>query len=256
MTSKKYEPFSGVVCERIRNLVNLRTKCEAEKKRMFGARDNAASERARLNGAEPKKAERLLQDYGQAVMELERLKKTITWCNNEITEAVEKADQTALFSDADVHVPDFRPGIETEDDEDEGDEGEDKPKDLRPVGRAGKKPAADPDPNEGTGVNQHMSASVHELDLNEQIKGKLVAAGFPAIYGLTQLLEDKARDPRTVLDLNENQMSAVKKSLAAFRSRHTQAIESEFKGVGGTDGVVQAPKGTRAGRGAGLKIAE
>lgn len=100
------------------------------------------------------------------------------------------------------------------------------PADPRPVGRVGKpgktRPEA-PDPSKGDGVDEHLNASVQELDCRENIKAKLTAAGLTTIGRVVAAIENKKTDLRDVIDVGENIASEIKKAVKAFRARHRKA---------------------------------
>ena len=55
------------------------------------------------------------------------------------------------------------------------------PADTRPVGRPGKPRPQAPDSSKGDGVDEHMKVSVNELDVRENVAGKLVTAGLTMV---------------------------------------------------------------------------
>jgi hypothetical protein len=235
MSKKEYQAFPAVVCQRIRNLVDLRTKAETAKKKMREARDHARDEmsqlhREKLSGHESKlKQERLDADFGRCVRELERLNSTIKWADGEIAVCVEKADEPQLFSDADVTVPDF----EAEDDDEEESDA--------PVGKPGTPKAKKGETPElkivggeqPEGWNQHLQASINELDVNDRAKQKLVDAGFVTIGQLYKFIED-GKNLSDKLNAGENVVSAVRRSVKEYVKKHTRAdLEATRDGRGG-----------------------
>lgn len=253
--AKTFEPFPAAACQRLRNLVELKKKSEGERKRMFGVRDQAVENRAQaLQNNQPKKVEKSTEEYGQAILEIKRLDKEVRWCDGEIMEAVEKADQPGLFTDVDIAVPDFRPGMAHEEEDDDEDQ---QTMDARPVGRPGKKPPAAPDPATGDGVDEHLKASVNELDVPEAIIGKLHAAKYERVDQVVRLLESKQLDPRECLNLDEKQIGLLQAAVKKFRGKHQKAIKDEALAEAKGTGIAKPAGPERVGRGAGkLKLAE
>lgn len=243
-TTKMYKPFPANPCERLRRLVALRQQCETNRKAMFTARDHAFNERARTSDGEKSKRERLESDYGKAVMEIERLKNTIKWCNDEIDSTVTNADDGKLFDSADLDVPDFTKPKD-EDEEDEGD-GSDLPTsaaEVKTVGRPGKVKPDMADPAMGAGIDEHLKASVNELDCREDLKGKLVAAGLLTIGDVAAMIDAKT-DLREKVDCGEKIASEIKKAVEAYRKKHCRAIVDNEIG----DVVGRVAGGGRVGR--------
>lgn len=225
--SKQYKPFPAVTCERIRRLLAERAKSEEERREMFEARDKsredlAALTRAQLDGAKasPQKQQQIEADYGRCILEIDRLAKTIKWCNNEISAAVKNADKPGLFDDADVKVPDFR-NPESEEPEDGDGEGAPKKTETRPVGRPGKKPPAT-EPALPDGEDQHLNASVNELDLREDLKGKLLAAGIEKV-GTLQECVIGGKDIQVIVSVSEKDEKLIAAACVKFIKAHRKA---------------------------------
>lgn len=115
------------------------------------------------------------------------------------------------------------------------DEGDDEPKsrvrdvegqtklpvDARPVGRPDEPRLAD-------GVDQHLAASVNELDMPERLKGRLVANGLAKIGNLVEFV-DAAPATAAVrleqrLECSEKQAASVVAALQAYRKEHRKAM--------------------------------
>lgn len=103
-------------------------------------------------------------------------------------------------------------------------------KPVRPVGRPGPKPKPEtPDPSKGDGVEEHLKASVNELDVNESIKSKLLECGLTTVGRVVVFLEDTTKDHREILNCGENVFSAIKKSVGKFRTAHRKAAAAAEK---------------------------
>ena len=220
MSEKKYDAFPGVVCQRLRNLVNVRTKAENHRKKLFDQRDQLEEE---INAAEKKGKKADVQELKakcfDVLREIDKDRKTIAWVNGEISEAVEKADDLKLWNTADVEVPSFE-----DDDDGEKDDPDQmvigKPGTPKPVkGKRGEAVDENPQPE---GFNQHLNASVNELEVNDRERQKLVDAGFVTIGQLHKFIEDK-KSLRDKLNCGENPESNIKRALKAFLKKHTRA---------------------------------
>ncbi len=92
--------------------------------------------------------------------------------------------------------------------------------------RGGKRQPAVPDqpglevPEE---TDQHLKASIEELDLPEHTKAKLYKAGYRTIDALVRVVDDPEQDLQTVLNCEDAHAKAIKTALGAFRSRHRKA---------------------------------
>ena len=122
----EYKPFPGVNCQRMRNLKDMIKRLKDERTQMFSSRDNAVESLHNCGEAETQKQLKLKGDWADACMAIERLKKQIKWCQDEMLRTIESADQADLFDDPGISLPSF------EDEDPEPDEG-----DTRPVGEPG-----------------------------------------------------------------------------------------------------------------------
>lgn len=95
--------------------------------------------------------------------------------------------------------------------------------DPRPVGRPGRPRPEAPDPSMGDGVDEHLNASVNELDCRENLKGKLIDAGLTTIGRVAAVLDDDKQDLREVLNCGENIASEIKKAVKQYRTKHRRA---------------------------------
>lgn len=265
MTKKTdtYTAFPSVVCERIRRLVQLGKNAESQRKKAFDARDHVRDEIARITKemafgrAKQADIEHKQAEFGATIMEIERLQKTLKWVSGEINIAVERADEPGLFDDADVQVPNFDSDDEAEDKEQgtlagAGEEGQPAPSPKKT--KAKPEPIRVPEPP--VGVDQHMTATVNELDLSEAYRERLADAGFSTIGSLDAFVRDGG-NIRDRLDCGENIASAVLRALKAYKQRQLKAeLEREREAAGeatGAAGSVTTDKPVRVGRGAGRK---
>lgn len=126
---------------------------------------------------------------------------------NELLDVFDRSEFVAKPKPSDLYTP---PKHETD-------------PDARPVGRPGKPRPEAPDPSMGDGVDEHLNASVAELDCRDDLKGKLIDAGLTTIGRVVAVLDDDSKDIRDVLNCGEGVASAVKKAVKAFRTRHRKA---------------------------------
>lgn len=100
-----WEPFSGVVCERLRRLRDKAGRARARREKLFKARDAADAGLNECGKDETKKRERLLSEYGDAVRGIKDLDHKIRDFEKAIDETIEHADQAELFDDPDTFTP-------------------------------------------------------------------------------------------------------------------------------------------------------
>lgn len=103
--------------------------------------------------------------------------------------------------------------------------------DERPVGKPGRARPETPDPSKGDGVDEHLNASVNELDCREDLKGKLVAAGLTTIGRVAAILDSKDQDLRDILNCGENIASTIKRSVKAYQTAHRKAAQAAESGT-------------------------
>lgn len=94
--------------------------------------------------------------------------------------------------------------------------------DDRPVGRSKKQPEA-PQP---MGENQHLEASVLELDMRDQLKVKCNDAGFSTIGQLAQIVDgvNAMTTMSEKLNVEVGDATMIIKAVAAFRVKHRKAM--------------------------------
>ena len=104
---------------------------------------------------------------------------------------------------------------------------EDKAQQTLPIGRPGAKPKPEvPAPDMGDGVDEHLKASVSELDAPEKAIGIAIAAGYTTVGALAALYDSKPNhEIQGVLNASENQVSGLGKALKKFRGDHRKAMQ-------------------------------
>lgn len=92
-----------------------------------------------------------------------------------------------------------------------------------PVGKPGRVKPEQPDASKGDGVDEHLNASINELQLTDAVTKRLAAAGFVTIAQIVKVIDSKDADHEKTLDLSGPQLAALNKKLAAFRREHRKA---------------------------------
>jgi len=105
MAKDKWDPFSGVVCERLRRLRDKGSRWKGQREKMFKARDAADAALNETAASESGKRSRLLSDYGEAVRKIKDLDHKIRDAERSIDETILHADQAELFEDPDTFTP-------------------------------------------------------------------------------------------------------------------------------------------------------
>lgn len=241
--AKTYQPFPGVICQRLRNLVKLKKEAEAKREDIFTDRD-AAEET--LNGTptgDTKEREHWQAAYGKCVLDLKRWNVTIKNIANQIEEMVEKADEPGLYDDSDVTIAEFEPKVTPKDDPDQATFA-----DARPVGRRPKGPSGDAPVAEGE--NQHLAASILELGLPDHVAVTLKEQGFETVNHLVLHL-NKGKKFIELHKLSEACAKGIEERLSAYLKKHNKAQVDKDLGRGDEPIRNQRPRGgPRVGRGA------
>jgi seryl-tRNA synthetase len=106
MTKKTdWEPFSGVVCERLRRLRDKAARARSQRDKLFKARDAVDAALNEIGKDEAKKRDRLLSEYGETVRKIKDLDHKIRDFDKSIDETIQHADQAELFDDPDTFTP-------------------------------------------------------------------------------------------------------------------------------------------------------
>lgn len=96
--------------------------------------------------------------------------------------------------------------------------------DVLPVGRPGLKPKPEaPDPSKGDGVDEHLKASVKELDMPERLIGLCEKAGKTKVGHLADVLDSKDGDLSEALDCEPKDAKAIAKAVKLYRDKHRKA---------------------------------
>lgn len=210
------EPFSLPVCNRLRWCVGMRAKLVGERKEAFEKRDALNSQLMQLTtaalagGVSSAEITELKAKAFDSERNIEHLQHQINFFGKTITETVQEADSPELDGMMD-EMPIFAP--------------------PPPKAKEPSKPKQ-PDAEHADGVDEHLSASINELDLPELQKGRLVKGGFETIGALAKFVDD-GKDLRAHLEIGENIASQINKALKVYRSTHIKAsLQVEREAVG------------------------
>lgn len=202
-------------------LANARTTCKSRESELVQNRKDLENQLDNLGAGDTEKHLRVSRDYvvtlRQIEFERDRLKTLADQMEKTISDAIQGKFEFAEELDE-------RKLVKRPSEKELFHAAEEKPKETRPVGRPGPKPKPEqPDPSKGDGVDEHLNASVNELDLRENIKSKLIDAKLTTIAHLARLL-DMDKGIRDFANLNENQDSDVKKAVKKYRTEHRKAM--------------------------------
>ena len=97
---------------------------------------------------------------------------------------------------------------------------------AKPVGRAGPVKPEEPDPSKGDGVDEHLNASVKELDMPERLIGLCENAGITKIAHVVKVLDDSDGDAPSLgekVNGSDKDAKAIAKAVKTFRTAHRKA---------------------------------
>ncbi|MGH7243641.1 MAG: hypothetical protein ACREJD_09515 [Phycisphaerales bacterium] len=211
------KPFSVEVCDAIRHHLGSRGVCQANRKKAFEDREAALAELDELENEHGPDALKLKERHSDAVVQIDRLDTMIKFHNNQVEEAVEKADEPEfafMYDVSDVPPP--------------------KPKTTKKPagGKDTSNGAPVPDATQPDGWNQHLMASVNELDLRDDIKAKIVKAKFTTIGELHKFIETE-EDLGTKLNAEEKDVKIVLRTVHKYVKDHTRADLETMRASGG-----------------------
>lgn len=225
MTGK---PFTAEVCDAIRHHVGCRIALESKRSNAFDDRDAAKAELEELKNKESPEALKVKGRYADACIQIDDLSTRVKFHSNQVDELVEKADAPSFEFMYEISDLEKR---EADDDRPVGKPGTPKPKKGGKAGGGGGEPV--PEAAQPEGFNQHLTASVNELEVNDRVKEKLVDAEFVTIGQLYAFIED-GKNLTHKLNAGENVVSAVKRALKDYVKKHTKAdLEATRDGRGG-----------------------
>ncbi len=210
--------FSVEVCDAIRHHIGERKALESKRVNAFEDRDAALEEKHEIDDHDSDEYLEACKRHSDSIAAIDGLSASIKWHRNQIDDLVDTADEPQLdfMYDPPAEAPHAKGGPKQL--RLAGEEAE-----TRPVGRPGRPRPEAPDPSKGDGVDEHLNASVAELDCRENVKGKLTAAGLTTVGRVVAVLEDDKQDIRDVLNVGETIASEVKKAVKQYRDKHRRA---------------------------------
>lgn len=226
-----YKTFSPVVCERLRRLVAAERDARSKREDLFSDRDDIKDKLGRLHAQElltdsvgvPLERSTLLAQLGQAVLDIESYDRVIKGIQSEKNRVIEKADQAELFPDAEVPIAQWSaPPVKPPRRASAGTEGDSStPPATRPVvgGTDGSRLRS---PFEASGQDQHLEASVHELDVSGEVHAALIRARFDTV-GAVAAAEDAGESLSDLTGLGDVDVARVRGALKAYRTVHRSA---------------------------------
>lgn len=230
-------PFSVDVCDNIRHHQGEINKYESKRKNAFGDRDAALADKRGLRNKSSVEYAQACQRHSDAVVSIIDLSAQIKWHREQLKDVVADADNSQLALEYEppepkVPAPKAEKPAKGEKSPKPEKKADEKPAalklaggtDSRPVGR---RPRSEtPAPLAGEGVNEHLSASVNELDCREDLKSKLIKSGLTTVAEVIQKAE-KSADPvaelQAVTELADTAVRAIWNSVQKFRSAHRKA---------------------------------
>lgn len=212
--------FTVEVSDAIRHHIGCRKALESKRANAFDDRDNALAELADFEDKHCSEAKDVKEQHSDAVVLIEDLTKRIKWHGNQVDEIIEHADEPSFEfmyepSPEDLAPPKKKAQLEFG-------EGE-KASDTKPIGRPGPVKPEQPDPDMGDGVDEHMKASINDLDLDKRTVEKLAAKGMTKVGHLVKVLDSKDGDLAKEADLTDLQERTVAKAVKLFRKAQRQA---------------------------------
>lgn len=226
---KTYPPH---VCVRLDRLSEARTAEKSREQNLIKARKSLKEEFGKIGWGESSKHKDLALDYVQTVFEIDHCRARQKDLADKIDETIANAHQGDLFDNDDLDkltkaapiaevVKAVAGAAADEADRDQGELQVGGPSAKEPP----KKPRLQPEPAVPEGEDQHLQASVNELDMREDLKGLCIEAGFDTIAKLVHVLDGKdgRAELSTKANLSENKTATVAKAVAAYRKEHRSA---------------------------------
>lgn len=209
--------WSPQVCQALFAMNEQRVVSKAREAELVQLRKSLEGDLDRLGAGSSSEHLQVSREYVVTIRSIDYWRERQRTLSDKISEAISKAPQGQLFELDDVILR--KPPTEA-DFFTKPEPVEDPTQPSLPMRKPKKTaPAADP-PAEG--VDQHLAASVNELDLRENIKGQLIDGGMPTIGAVAALL-DKGGDLRELLECSENVERDIKKAVKLYRTAHRKA---------------------------------
>lgn len=237
------KPIIPAVADALREYSGRKKVAENNRENAFADRDAALAEKASLknkNGPEYSKACVMHSDAVERIKDLDHQVKWFTKQIDKIIASPDSLDQAQLHFDFDP--PPLEPP-KPKDEQLEFGEGE---KQVKAVGKPGPVKPDAPDPNAGTGVKQHLSADIKELDLSDVLIKKLRGAGVSTVGQLRDANESPGESLQHMFGISDDQANQIGKALGAYIKKHAKADgEADRDAEGVTKRVLRIGRGNQ-----------
>jgi hypothetical protein len=235
------KPFPVEVCDALRELVGRKSVAQQNRENAFADRDAALSEKAKLkNPKSPEYAAASIM-HSDAEERIKQLQHDIRYFEKEIDKIIgtpDSLDQMQLNLSFDPP-----PMEKPKKDEEQLEFGEGEKK-VKAVGKPGPVKPDAPDPNAGTGVKQHLSADIKELDLSDVLIKKLRGEGITTVGQLRSANESPGESLQHMFGITDDQANQIGKALGAYLKKHDKAdAEADRDAEGITKRVMRMGRG-------------
>jgi hypothetical protein len=233
--AKKDRQYPPAVCERLDRLSEARVAEIAREESLIKQRKATKEEFGRIGWGSTDKHKDLALDYVQTVFEIDHSRARQKSLSEKIDETIRNAHQRELFDDADDIDSLVQPasidqvvkavagGAGEEDDADPDQE-------FLPVG--GPSAAEPPKPlrlapaDQPAGFDEHLNASINELDMRDDLKTACAKAGRHHINSLVVIVDgpDELAALQNTLNVTEKDARAIIRAVKAYRTAHRGAM--------------------------------
>lgn len=209
----KKEPFSLEVSNLIRHHTGEIASLMSKRKTAFEDRDHLEGQIAKAEQA-GQQAVDVKAKHSDQIRLIDQLQADIKWHRDELQRVAEEADnpQLEVLYERPPEPPPLEPKAPSAD----------VPGQLRLAGTDGK--AEKPAVPAAAGVDEHLKATVAELQLEKTLTEKLIAQGFTTIGALAKAID--AEGDLLGHGLSGPQSSKVVKAVGSFRAEHRKAMRA------------------------------
>lgn len=239
MSATTNKGWEEKICLRLERLQEVRTAEISREQELIRHRKSVKNELLKLGPGRTPAHLNLGLDFAMVLFKIEHCRDHQRTLNDKIGESISKARQPELwdFDDEDEIVsrdpsdqelfdalaPSKKPR-ETDGDDDADQLGLDgKPINPRAKGQPGRvKPAAHV---QAEGVDEHLNASVKELQLEDSLTNKLIGLGYERIGQLAKAIDEGVElEGKDVSGLSGPQAKKVRAAVEKFRKAHRKAM--------------------------------
>lgn len=248
-TNGQYPPK---VCKRLDALHEQRSISKVREKDLVNTRKALRGELLELGPGETDDHKRMALDMWRTVCEIEYQRDRIKVLADKIDDTIANAHQAKLFDEDEEKLPPAKPSdktlFETLLNKQPGDD--EQP--SEPKERA--ETPDEEDPGVAEGENQHLAASVNELNLVEDETEACIKAGFTTVGALKRVMDNDPTWGELAQKLKATGTSLANKvgrAVKAFCKTHEKAALGKFKGEENGPRVDhRKSRGERIGKGA------